>query len=68
MHSWWWVVLPPEKCRAVSRLNKLCNVASCWIYIRIFLQCLDSWTLKSVEIFLTFRIIIIHLRLFSLFF
>jgi len=27
------VVVPPEKCRAVSRENKLCNVASCWIYI-----------------------------------
>jgi hypothetical protein len=33
--SWWWVVVP---CRAVSRY-KLCNVASCWIYIRILLRC-----------------------------
>ena len=31
--SWWWVVVPPETCRAVSGWNKLCNVASCWIYI-----------------------------------
>jgi len=27
------------KHRAVSRWNKLCNVASCWIYIRILLRC-----------------------------
>ena len=35
LRSWWWVVVPPETCRAVSRKNKLCNVASCWTYIRI---------------------------------
>jgi len=35
MCSWWWVEVPPEKCRAVSRWNKLCKVASCWIYIGI---------------------------------
>ena len=34
LRSWWWVEVPPETCRAVSRYNKLCNVASCWIYIR----------------------------------
>jgi len=28
------VVVPPETCTAVSRYNKLCNVASCWTYIR----------------------------------
>jgi len=36
--SWWWVVPPPETCRAVSRYNKLCNVAACWMYIRICLS------------------------------
>jgi len=35
--SWWWVEVPPETCRAVSRYNKLCNVASCWICIGISL-------------------------------
>jgi len=35
MCSWWWVDIPPETCGAVSRYNKLCNVASCWIYIGI---------------------------------
>jgi hypothetical protein len=35
MRSWWWVEVPPEICRAVSRYNKLCNVASSWIYIGI---------------------------------
>jgi hypothetical protein len=34
MRSWWWVEVPPETCRAVSRWNKLCNVVSCWIHIR----------------------------------
>jgi hypothetical protein len=29
------VAIAPETCRAISRYNKLCNVASCWIYIRI---------------------------------
>jgi hypothetical protein len=38
LRSWWWVVVPPEICRAVSRWNKLCNVVSCWIYIGIFLR------------------------------
>jgi hypothetical protein len=48
LRSWWWVMVPPETCRAVSKQNKMCNVASCWIYIRIvfpvvsyiFLQCM----------------------------
>jgi hypothetical protein len=46
LRSWWWVVVPPETCRAVSRYNKLCNAASCWIYIRILLRCTDPWTLN----------------------
>jgi hypothetical protein len=38
LRSWWWVEVPPETCRAVSRY-KLCNVAYCWIcsYIGILL-------------------------------
>ena len=36
MRSWWWVELAPDTCRAVSRYNKLCNIASCWIYIGIW--------------------------------
>ena len=47
LRSWWWVEVPPETCRAVSRQNKLCNVASCWMYIRILLRCTDPWTLNS---------------------
>ena len=27
--------------------DKLCNVASCWIYVRTFLRCTDPWTLYS---------------------
>jgi hypothetical protein len=33
--SWRWVEVPPKTCRAVCRWNKLCNVASCWIYITV---------------------------------
>jgi hypothetical protein len=29
------IYMPPETCRAVSRYNKMCNVASFWIYIGI---------------------------------
>jgi len=46
MRSWWWVEALPETYRAGSRYNKLCNVASSWIYIGIFLRCTDPWTLK----------------------
>jgi hypothetical protein len=28
------------------QINKLCNVASCWIYIRILLRCTDAWKLN----------------------
>jgi hypothetical protein len=41
LRSWWWVLISPETCRAVSRQNKLCNVASCWMYIGIYLRCTD---------------------------
>jgi hypothetical protein len=43
MRSWWWVEAPPETCRAVSRYNELCNVASCWIYIGILQNTLTSY-------------------------
>ena len=46
LRSWWWVVVSPEICRAVSMYNKLCNAASCWIYIRILLRCTDPWALN----------------------
>ena len=35
LHSWWWVMVPPETCRAVSRENKLCNVASPWMWVPV---------------------------------
>jgi len=46
MRSWWWVEVPPETCRAVSRYNKLCNVASCWIYIGILNTILCKFLLQ----------------------
>jgi hypothetical protein len=45
LRSWWWVVVLIETCRAVSIQYKLCNVASCRTYIRIFLRCTDPWML-----------------------
>jgi len=44
LHSWCWVMVPPETRWEVSRQNKLCHVASCWIYITITFALL---TLKS---------------------
>jgi len=46
MCLWWWVGVPPETCRSVSRYNKPCNVASCWIHIGIFSRYTDPWTLN----------------------
>jgi len=45
--SWRWVEATPETCAAVSRYNKLCKVASCWIYIgTCYLWCTDTRTSK----------------------
>jgi hypothetical protein len=35
MHSWWWVEYHPKNVEQFPDINKLCNVASCWIYIGI---------------------------------
>jgi hypothetical protein len=37
MRSWWWVEVPPKHVEQFQDINKLCNVASCWIYIGILL-------------------------------
>jgi hypothetical protein len=28
-------------------INKLCNVASCWLHLEIYLRCTDPWTSKQ---------------------
>ena len=44
-----WVIVTPETCRAVVRLNKLCDLRILLeLYARILLRCTDPWTLKSV--------------------
>jgi hypothetical protein len=43
MRSWWWVGVSPETCERFPDINKLCKVASCWIYIGIYLLVLPSW-------------------------
>jgi hypothetical protein len=32
-----------------TEINKLCNVASCWLYLEIYLRCTDPWTSKLQE-------------------
>ena len=51
MPSWWWVEVTPVTCRAVSRYNKLRNVASCSIYIGLYLRCTDPWTSHSTTFY-----------------
>jgi len=36
----------PKHVEQFPDINKLCKVASCWIYIGIYLRCTDPWTLK----------------------
>jgi len=33
MRSWWWVVVTPKHVKQFPDINKLFNVASCWIYV-----------------------------------
>ena len=34
----------PKHVEHFPEINKPCNVASCWIYITIYLRCTDPWT------------------------
>ena len=36
--SWWWVEVPPKHVEQFPDINKLCKVASCWIYVGIYLS------------------------------
>ena len=36
----------PKHVEQFPDINKLCNIASCWIYIWIYLRCTDPWTLN----------------------
>ena len=31
-----------------TEINKLCNVASCWLYLEVCLRCMDPWTSNSI--------------------
>jgi hypothetical protein len=39
----------PKHVEQFPDINKLCNVASCWIYIGIYLQCKDPRMLNSLQ-------------------
>ena len=34
LSSWWWAEARPETLKHFSEINKLCNVASCWLYLK----------------------------------
>jgi hypothetical protein len=34
-----------------TEINKLCNVAFCWLYLEIYLRCTDPWTSNDVMVF-----------------
>ena len=36
----------PKHVEQFPKINKLCNFASCWTYIRIYLRCTDPWMLN----------------------
>jgi hypothetical protein len=40
----------PKHVEQFPDINKLCNVVSCWIYIRIYLRCTDPYTLNLLII------------------
>ena len=42
--GWWY---HPKHVEQFPDINKLCNVASYWMYITILLWCTDPWTLNS---------------------
>ena len=43
----------PKHVEQFPDINKLCYVASCWIYIRIYLRCADPWMLNTEFLNLT---------------
>jgi hypothetical protein len=40
----------PKHVEHFPDINKLCNVASCWIFIGIYLRCTDPWRLNLLII------------------
>jgi len=44
-----WVAYHPKHAEQLPEINKLCNVASCWMYIAIYLRCTDPWTLNHTS-------------------
>jgi hypothetical protein len=45
----------PKHVEQCPDINKLCNFASCWMYIGIYLRCTEHWTLKKYRIFVKLR-------------
>ena len=51
VYSFW----PPDEARRnrlkhvehFTEINNLCNVVSCWLYLKIRLRCTDPWTSKT---------------------
>ena len=51
LRCWWWVAVTLETSRAVSRQNKLCNVASGWICIRTYSNFITYVYVVLVELY-----------------
>jgi hypothetical protein len=51
MYSFWapddWQRNCPKHVEHFAEINKLCNVTSCWLYLKIHLRCTDPWTSKN---------------------
>ena len=55
----------PKHVEQFPDINKLCNGASCWIYIRIYLRCTDPWTLNKYRYIARYRYNKINKIIFS---
>jgi hypothetical protein len=42
--GWWY---HPKHVEQFPDINKLCNIASCWLYTTTLLRCTDPWTLNT---------------------
>jgi hypothetical protein len=38
LSSWWWAEKPPETCRTLTVIRIFYNVASCWLYLKEYIN------------------------------
>jgi hypothetical protein len=49
--SWNWVPSLIQVVEHFTEINTLCNVESCWLYLKIHLRCTDAWMSKKQNLF-----------------